>query len=101
LVTFPLGLFLLGLPLPPPLLFLESEGGLARGLSSMRREAGFSFLAGAFSGFRLALPARKLLGSSAPSLKRPFVPTGRRRTTPGLAIVSATICGSSDSLAKP
>jgi hypothetical protein len=49
----------------------------------------------------LALPTGRSVGSSACSLNAPFEPTGRRSTTPGWAIVAATILGSSETLAKP
>jgi hypothetical protein len=48
-----------------------------------------------------ASPYGRCFGSLACSVKAPFDPTGRRSTTPGLAIVAATIAGSDVSFAKP
>jgi hypothetical protein len=60
-------------------------------------------LAACFAGLGSGLGAvmGRSFGSAACSVKAPVEPTGRRRTTPGFAMVAATIFASSVSLAKP
>jgi hypothetical protein len=75
----------------------EEEGPkevLAQGGGSLVVARGFAVLS-----FTLSMGSS--FGSSACSLNAPSDPTGRRRTTPGLANVAATIAGSSVSFAKP
>ena len=102
-------LLLLPLAVAAGLCLLEGEDGGAVGLLVFFRlglfrlgrfwRFGLGFaLAFAGSGFAAA---QSCLGSAAFSAKAPLVPTGRRRTTPGLAIAAATILGSCVSLAKP
>jgi hypothetical protein len=89
------GLFLPALAIASLPFSLERKGGLACcfvvNLLSRRFACRRSFTLSMGSSF----------GSSACSLNAPSDPTGRRRTTPGLASVAATIAGSSVSFAKP
>jgi hypothetical protein len=54
-----------------------------------------------FAGPSFSFSTGRSLGSSACSVKEPFDPTGRFRTTPCLARVAATMAGSRVSFANP
>jgi hypothetical protein len=105
LVDFPLALLALPLPrcllLPAPRLFsLEGKRRLPLCFSVALPGRMFFALDRSFVGLRLPSPG-KSVGSWASSLKGPSEPTGRLRTTPGFAMVAATMSGRSVSFATP
>ncbi len=79
----------------------KSSDGKSACLSLILEGAGFFGFARRLVRPAAAPPSARSVGSSACSLKGPLDPTGRLSTTPGFAIVAATISGSSVSFATP